>query len=988
MKMRRSFKILSLLSLFILLFAGTALADTYVVLFSDSVNIYSPQMSDQEAEEVTVDLFLHAGVDVSDMTFKHFYLSMNGFSADMEEKDALAIMMAFPDSAVNKDHIMKNAEYVEPEDALRASARASDYDPETYAWQVGRFERFLDWTEDMNPDYSKVIVFVMDSGCDLDHPDLAPYYDTSLDYDVVDTDYVADDCHGHGTNVAGLISAPYTGVCPGVTLVPIRVSFNDGGSAFAYFSDMVAGADYICGLVDGGALSDKNVIANLSYNASSGSRDTYCELMYSRVIYRFGQRGVLFFASAGNNGLDVDSNWIYPTKQEADNFVAVAAAESNGNLASFSDYGDRTVEISAPGRSILTCTWEEDEQSRVDKYDRVSGTSFSSPVAVALAAHIWALYPDIEEWQVRNVLIDATRGHGTEGSFVAEHKGTSPGYLGYTENIPVIAAAYQENEVEVIAGKNIYPEVVAGIDGPDRADCVSPSDESGGHGVDGVTLTWSYANKLDPLADVTFDVYFGTDPESLSCIDAGDNDLSCYWEGPFSNGQDLYWRIDVHGPYSEVTTGEVWTFRTLFGDTGDGAQNPAPANHTIDVPVDTVLDWTHFSESDGRIEATYDVYLNDSLIADGKTGSSCDPDLLHGTTYTWKVNSWVDGEFFEGTDWDFTTPDMAPENLYPESSATKLDISGVTLTWDCDEPNALFDVKVKLNDGIWQTLATDQTEKEYALSDLDYDETWSWQIVAKHGEETEASAVHTFSTLKLVPSLVEPVTGSRAYPLCENILQWDCEVEGTAFDVYFGDNQTLVDACDPSVQVESSTAGKVHSLPCLDESTTYYWKVEAFNGGKQRMGNTWSFDTTALGPEEADVLDPYYHGESVVVNDPHDDFVLEWAFPLEGASYDVYLCVSDDLVGSLDPQALVASGCCNKRYEPSVEPGNTYYWKVVAHFTNGDGPHAEASEEWAFEADEYTPTGGGGGGGCNISPMAPIGLLLALPLFFLVGKMR
>src|SRR6185436_2247806 len=96
----------------------------------------------------------------------------------------------------------------------------------------------------------------------------------------------------------------------------------------------------------------------------------------------------LFVAAAGNSSVNNDRTPHYPSSYNVPNVVSVAALDRNDQLASFSNYGIKSVAIAAPGVDILS-TWLGDE------YEEKSGTSMATPVVAGVAALIASKNPNI-----------------------------------------------------------------------------------------------------------------------------------------------------------------------------------------------------------------------------------------------------------------------------------------------------------------------------------------------------------------------------------------------------------------------------------------------------------------------------------------------------------------------------------------------------------------------------------------------------------------
>ena len=109
-------------------------------------------------------------------------------------------------------------------------------------------------------------------------------------------------------------------------------------------------------------------------------------------------RDSLFVAAAGNDGMDNDAAPTYPASYDVPNVLAVAASDSNDRHAFFSNFGKRSVDVSAPGVNIYS-TWPG------GSYQYASGTSMAAPHAAGIAALVEAAQPGASDVGVKTLLL-------------------------------------------------------------------------------------------------------------------------------------------------------------------------------------------------------------------------------------------------------------------------------------------------------------------------------------------------------------------------------------------------------------------------------------------------------------------------------------------------------------------------------------------------------------------------------------------------------
>lgn len=201
--------------------------------------------------------------------------------------------------------------------------------------------------------------WIIDSGIDLDHPDLN-----------VDTARSAsflrrggpDDEHGHGTHVAGTIAAINNtigslGVSPGSSVVAVRVLDRRGSGSV---SGVIAGVDYVAA---NGVSGD---VANMSLGGGVSTT------LDNAVVN--ASNPVKFVLAAGNESDDANNH--SPARANGSHVYTISAMDSNDNWAYFSNYGT-PVDYCAPGVAVFS-TWKG------GGYNTISGTSMAAPHAAGV----------------------------------------------------------------------------------------------------------------------------------------------------------------------------------------------------------------------------------------------------------------------------------------------------------------------------------------------------------------------------------------------------------------------------------------------------------------------------------------------------------------------------------------------------------------------------------------------------------------------------
>lgn len=296
---------------------------------------------------------------------------------------------------------------VEPDYQVKAQSLQdiTAYDPWIYAqtW-LEQINAYGAWEQVSRPGQG-VVVAVIDSGVDLDHPDLQE--NLLPGYDFVDYDAMPEDEDGHGTHVAGIIAAAKNregvrGVAWDAEILPIRALDKEGSG---YGSDIFSSICWAAGqeIEGAGTVSRKADIINLSLGGFGESEMEQDAVAFAR------QQGCLVVASAGNDGLpnDYAGDSYWGGSKSPGNIPGVLTVmamnpEPNANgdwLADFSNYDPypgmwEEYEIMAPGVDIFSTEMDGD-------YVYMQGTSMACPVVAGAAAVLMGMGCTAEEaWEL------------------------------------------------------------------------------------------------------------------------------------------------------------------------------------------------------------------------------------------------------------------------------------------------------------------------------------------------------------------------------------------------------------------------------------------------------------------------------------------------------------------------------------------------------------------------------------------------------------
>lgn len=299
-------------------------------------------------------------------------------------------------------------EYVEANNIISGNI-TTPTDPDfSYLWSIEKVQASKAW--DISTGSKDVLVAIIDTGVDYNHEDLRHnmwtnpgesgydiwlrdkrfngvdddengFVDDWRGWDFRDNDNDPMDENRHGTHVAGTIGAtPNNG---------------KGISGLAWDVSMV-GVRYL-GSNNKGRTSD--AIKAIRYASKLGvqiTNNSWGSPSYSQALRDAIQESTaLFVVAAGNDSHSIESNPEYPAAYSLDNILAVGASNREDQKSSFSNFGEYSVDVIAPGSSIYSTVLD-------NSYEFLYGTSMATPLVTGIAVLIKARYPYLSATEIKN----------------------------------------------------------------------------------------------------------------------------------------------------------------------------------------------------------------------------------------------------------------------------------------------------------------------------------------------------------------------------------------------------------------------------------------------------------------------------------------------------------------------------------------------------------------------------------------------------------
>ena len=815
------------------------------------------------------------------------------------------------DEALNRYSRNPNVEYAERDYIYRTTQQQvfpNDYT--SLLWGLhntgqnsGVADADIDAPEAWNlrTDASEIIVGVIDTGIDYNHPDLAAnmWVNTGeIPGNGIDDDrngYI-DDVYGmnginnsgnpwddqyHGTHVAGTIGAVgnngtgLAGVAWNAKLMALKFLSSSGSGSS---SDAIKCIDY--------AIRMGAKVLNNSWGGGGYSQALYDAIMRAR------NAGVLFVAAAGNSNVNNDVANFYPASYQIDNVLSVAATDRLDNRSSFSNYGYARVALGAPGSSIYS-TYPN------NSYNSISGTSMASPHVAGAAALAMAHRPELNSplAVIRHLMMstdpinsmrDVTVSGGRLNLFKALNGNLRP-VAHFSSSAVSGGAGSSFTFTDSSFGPNILSRTINFGDG-------SPSEPFNGtatkvyatNGVYNVTVTITTTDNqtatrtqtmtIQPNYEVLSDSYSWISTEGLNSVTLSDDSSSSLITLPFTfalYGQNYNsFSIGSNGLITLGTTSGATSFSnttipntaapnaTLYpywDDLDPSAGGTVRHGNTASgyviswegVPVygqSAVTLWFQAVISpDGTIRFQYGDIKQTNANGGGRSATS---GIENGTGTLARQYSFNGSPLLQSNSAILFRPEggvsapSAPSNL----SASAASMSQINLTWNDNSANENgFEIQRSTNSfSTFSTFTVGAGVRTYSDSGLTSGTSYSYRVRAFNDGGNSGFSNQVSATTLIQPIAPSGLTTSVASSSQINLSWTDNSTNETGFSI---ERRTGSDAYSQIAQVGANT--RTFSNVNLSGGTEYTYRVVAFNGAGNSSYSNEATATTLSAPPSA-----------------------------------------------------------------------------------------------------------------------------------------
>lgn len=240
-----------------------------------------------------------------------------------------------------------------------------------------------------------VVVAVVDTGIDNSHP----FFEKNIfvtqgksgvlnfgkDFSQTKPTDTPIDGHGHGTHVSGIVRS----IFPDVKILSLK-----------YYNPQASGQDNLNSTVKALEYAVEQNVAIINYSGG-GPEPAVDEL---RVLKLAEKKGIIVVAAAGNEKSDIDDrkNAYYPASYGLTNIITVGAHDENSDIISSSNWGSKSVDISAPGHRIRSAIPN-------GNVGFMTGTSQATAFVTGVVALIKSEYPDLTAAEIKSIIVKSAK---------------------------------------------------------------------------------------------------------------------------------------------------------------------------------------------------------------------------------------------------------------------------------------------------------------------------------------------------------------------------------------------------------------------------------------------------------------------------------------------------------------------------------------------------------------------------------------------------
>eukprot|EP00917_Polyrhabdina_sp_WS-2016_P009692 GHVP01021369.1.p1 GENE.GHVP01021369.1~~GHVP01021369.1.p1 ORF type:complete len:445 (+),score=89.97 GHVP01021369.1:123-1457(+) len=335
---------------------------------------------------------------------------------NLTDSEILEIMKGIPEIKFAEfDEFLGSQAEKSPEKNLRIQIPRFKFEDFSEQWNLEKTEKWgINLPKNITKNTESPIIALIDSGCKMEFPGLKESlwknpgeWTDGICPDGIDNDEngFVDDCYGwdfadddnnpeseesgHGTGSAAIIAysnSNFKSICPNCIIMCLRFISNGRG----LLSSQIAAINY--------ALDNGAKISNNSYGGSKYMKSEF------EAIKRALEFNHIFVTSSGNENRDTDIQIHTPSGYDLPNIVSVGAASRSGFKTRFSNWGQNSVDIFAPGEALLI-----PKTAGKIGFEYVMGTSFASSQVAGAVGLLWSQFPHFAYHEILETLYDSCK---------------------------------------------------------------------------------------------------------------------------------------------------------------------------------------------------------------------------------------------------------------------------------------------------------------------------------------------------------------------------------------------------------------------------------------------------------------------------------------------------------------------------------------------------------------------------------------------------